>query len=147
MMLHTGGYVYGTDLARSWRWDGHQSLPGATLLFTGWFGLMLGNFAVLANPGLWLSWLLFGLRQDRAASVSSAAALLIAMLTFQLSVRPYYFDEAGARQGYLGSPEIGFVCWVASMAVILVWSIRAQRVTSARVLSSVGTEDDSSLSR
>lgn len=127
LMLHTGGYVYGNDLKPSWRWDGHESLRGAELLFTGWFGLVVGNFAVLANPALWLSWLLFGLRRDRGASVSSAVAVVIAMLTFQLSVKPYYFDEAGAKRGYLESPQIGFICWVASMVLILVSSIRARR--------------------
>ena len=33
--------------------------------------------------------------------MSSGAALLMAVLTFELSVRPYYFDEAGAKRGYL----------------------------------------------
>jgi hypothetical protein len=127
LLLHTGGYIYGKDMTASWQWDGHESLRGAALLFTGWFGLLLGNFAVLANPALWLSWILFGVRQDRGASVFSAMALLIAMLTFQLSIRPYYFDEAGARRGYLESPQIGFVCWIASMALILFSSIRARR--------------------
>jgi hypothetical protein len=127
LMLHTGGYVYGQDLKPSWRWDGHESLRGAELLFTGWFGLWLGNFAVLANPALWLGWLLFGTRRNRGASICAAAALLLAMLTFQLAFRPYYFDEAGAKRGYLETPEPGFLCWVASMALILVSSIRARR--------------------
>jgi hypothetical protein len=130
VLLHTGGYAYGKDLAASWRWEGHETLRGAELLFTGWFGLLLGNFAVLANPALWISWVLFWFRQDRGATVSSAAALLIAMLTFQLLVRPYYFDEAGAKRGYLERPEIGFLCWVASMAVILIGSMRARRTAT-----------------
>jgi hypothetical protein len=130
VLLHTGGYTYGRDMAASWRWYGHESLRGGELLFTGWFGLLLGNFAVLANPALWLSWVLFWFRQNRGATIFSAAALLLAMLTFQLAVRPYYFDEAGARRGYLQTPEIGFFCWLASMALILISSIRARRAAS-----------------
>jgi hypothetical protein len=126
-MLHTGGDVYGKDLRPGWRWDGRESLRGVELLFTGWFGLMMGNAAVLANPALWLSWVLFSLRLDRAARVVAAAAILLAMLTFQLLVQPYYFDEAGTKRGYLESPQSGFVCWVASMALILAASMYAQR--------------------
>ena len=130
LMLHTGGYVFRQDLTPNWRWYGHESLRGAQLLLTGWFGLLLGNFAVLANPALWLSWILFWAQQDRSSVVSSAVALLLAMLTFQLSLRPYYFDEAGAKRGYLQTPEIGFVCWLASMALILLASIHAWRGAS-----------------
>jgi hypothetical protein len=78
-----------------------------------------------------MSWFLFGMRQNRGATICSAAALLIAMLTFQLAVRPYYFDEAGARRGYLEYPEAGFGCWLGSMALILFSSIRAQLRLSA----------------
>jgi hypothetical protein len=131
LMLHTGGYIYEKDMTPHWIWNGHESLRGGQLLFSGWFGLLTGNFAVLANPALWLSWLLFRGQQDRGASVFASAALLIAMLTFQLSVRPYYFDEAGARRGYLETPEIGFFCWLASMGLILFSSLRARRLASA----------------
>jgi hypothetical protein len=88
---------------------------------------MLGNFAVLANPALWLGWLLFWTRHNRAATVCALVELAVAMLTFQLSVRPYYFDEAGARRGYLESPEVGFVCWVVSMVVFAASGIWAWR--------------------
>jgi hypothetical protein len=56
-----------------------------------------GNFAVLANPALWLSWLLFRVHHYRGASISSAVALLIAMLTFQLSLWPSKRDAYALR--------------------------------------------------
>jgi hypothetical protein len=128
--LHTGEHVYARDLTQSWTWDGHESLSGAALLFTGWFGLMLGNFAVLANPLLWFSWLFSWIRRDRRATVCASAALVFAMLTFQLLVQPYYLDEAGVRLGYLESVEIGFLCWVASMALVFISSLWAWRGVS-----------------
>jgi hypothetical protein len=134
LLLHTGSFIYGAHTDPVWKWDGHESLRGVELLFTGWFGLLLGNFAVLANPLLWLSWVFFALRQHRAAIISVAAALLIAMLTFQLSFRPYYFDEAGAKRGYLESPEAGFVCWLASMALVLFSSLRHRHAQSIRAV-------------
>jgi hypothetical protein len=96
------------------------------------FGIVSGNFAVLANPALWLSWIFFAIRWDLGAIIFSAAALLLAMCTFQLTFQQYYFDEGGVRGGYLKSPEIGFFFWLASMALILLLSIRARRKASAR---------------
>lgn len=123
VLLHTGSNSY-TRTGPKLTWNGYQSLKGWELLLTGWFGIFTGNFAVLANPLLWLSWLLFGSRRERGAIGFSAAALLFSMFTFELIVRPYYFDEGGVVCGYLKSIEAGFVCWVASMALILVSSIR-----------------------
>jgi hypothetical protein len=125
VMLHTGEYAYAKDSTRSWTWDGHESLSGADLLFAGWFGPMLGNFAVLANPLLWFSWRFFWIRRNRCAAVCASAALVFAMHTFLLSVQPYYCDEAGVKLGYLESLEIGFLCWVASMALVVVSSLQA----------------------
>jgi hypothetical protein len=130
LMLHTGGYIYTKDLQKNWRWGGNESLRGAELLFIGWFGLLIGNFAVLANPALWLSWLLLGTRRDRGAVWCSAIALLLAMLTFQLIFQPYRFDEAGAKLGYLAFPHIGFYAWIASMALIAFAALKAPRDTA-----------------
>jgi hypothetical protein len=122
LMLHTGGYTYARDMKATWHWTGHESLRGAQLLFTGWFGMLLGNFSVLANPALWLAWILYGSRQYRAANWLAG----LAIMTFQLLRQPYYFDEAGARRGYLKYPEIGFLCWLAGMALILFSGVRAR---------------------
>ena len=131
LLFHTGSNGYG-KAGPTFRGTGYESVGGAALLFTGVFGIVQGNFAVLANPALWLSWLFFVLRLDRGAIICSTAALLLAMCTFQLVFQQYYFDEGGVRGGYLKYPEIGFYLWLASMTLILFLSIRARRKVSAR---------------
>jgi hypothetical protein len=126
ILLHVLVRAYGEPGA-DWRWDGYESVRSGELLFVGSFGLftgLSGNFAVLANPALWLGQILYGLRQNRAAAACSGMALILSLFTFQLLSHPYYFDEDGVRQGYLASPQAGFYCWVAGMAIILLAGIR-----------------------
>lgn len=120
ILLHVRVRAYGGEPGPDWRWDGSESVRGGELLFVGWFG----NFAVLANPALWLGQILYGLRQNRAAAACSGVALMLSLFTFGLLSHPYYFDEDGVRQGYLASPQAGFYCWVAGMAIILLAGIR-----------------------
>jgi hypothetical protein len=125
--LHTGSNTYTSDLKPVWQWTGYESPTGATFLFGGLFGLLLGNFAVIANPLLWLSWILLFRHHYQGALFTSAAALVFAAQTLQLIVQPYRFDEAGAKLGYLATLRLGFVCWILSMAVILVASRTRRR--------------------
>jgi hypothetical protein len=46
ILLHTGGW----DNSHHWVWSGYERQRGIDLLFAGLFGLLLANFAVLANP-------------------------------------------------------------------------------------------------
>ena len=129
LKLHVG-YTLGGDHGLVWHDQGYESIRGYELLWSGWFGPLVGNFAVFANPALWLAWLLSALRFHLGAAVSSGAALVISTQTFRLYAQPYLFDEGGARKGYLHTVEIGFICWVASMVLVLLWSLRAREAES-----------------
>lgn len=59
--------------------------------------------------------------------MASTAAILVSMQTFLLIAQPYWFDEAGVKQGYLKSPEIGFITWIASMACVSLTSLGLHR--------------------
>jgi TRAP-type uncharacterized transport system fused permease subunit len=120
ILLHTGSYHYSDVHSRTWVWHGYQSLRGVDLLIAGLFGILMGNFAWLANPLLCISWLLLMRRQYDSAALVSGFALIIAMATFQLTVQPYYFDEGGVNLGYLHLPQSGFYLWIGSMASVFI---------------------------
>jgi hypothetical protein len=108
------------DLGGSSVWSGFRSERGYNLLFLGLlFGWVRMNFTALANPLLWVSWILLARGRFRAAHRLSLAALLVSAETLQLLAQPMIWDEAGVAKGYLAAPHIGFILWIASMGVVL----------------------------
>lgn len=65
LLLQTGRTSYDPDKGRTWTGAGYEKLTGVDLLISGVFGLLMFNFAWVANPLLWLSWLLLLLKMYR----------------------------------------------------------------------------------
>jgi hypothetical protein len=127
LVLHTGSRALQPSGERVWTSQGYETITGLELLFAGVFGLLRMNFAGLANPLLWLSWLLLGRKKYDAAVAVSIVALLLSMQTFQLIVDPFLFDEGGVKLGYLSSVRLGFLSWIASMVWVVAGGLRMRR--------------------
>lgn len=90
---------------------------GLQILVMGWLGILVGQFAWLANP-LWLAGLLFfAFRKWMAALILSGLALVFALNTFTMFVTELPADEGGMNTFHLVRLRIGFYLWLASLAV------------------------------
>lgn len=91
---------------------------GLRILVLGWMGVLVGQFAWLANP-LWLLGLItFALRKWRVALIALGASLLFAANTLLLFVMPLPADESNINHTSLVRLRIGFYLWLASIAVL-----------------------------
>jgi hypothetical protein len=104
-----------------------EQFTGLSILKWAPIAMVYGNFAAIANPLLWLSWALFVSREFRGARTVSIFALLASLLTIQLIFKPLPLDEGGVNLAYLHYPLTGFFCWILSMVIVLVASIKALR--------------------
>jgi len=105
---------------------GYRSLDGSKMLILQILGLATGNFSILANPALWVSWLLLVFRRYTGAYLSSAIALVLAVLMVQFVGKPIALDDEGNTIGYLAAPREGLISWVLSMLVVHVAALRAK---------------------
>jgi len=81
---------------------------GLRILVLGWMGVLVGQFAWLANP-LWLLGLItFALRKWRVALIALGASLLFAANTLLLFVMPLPADESNINHTSLVRLRIGF---------------------------------------
>lgn len=96
---------------------------GARILVIGWLGLLVGQFAWLANP-LWAVGLLFlTLRRPTIALIASALALLLALQTFMLFGMPLPGDEGGVTKLELLRLRYGFYLWLASLLALFAGTV------------------------
>lgn len=99
----------------------HKSDPvwyGLRILVLGWMGILVGQFAWLANP-LWVVGLcLLAFRKWSAAAIVSGLSLLFALNTLALFVMPLPADEASVNKTSLVQFRIGFYFWLASLVLL-----------------------------
>ena len=128
LVLHNRAYLDNTHSV----WQSYRSIRGINLLFTGLaFGWARFNFTAFANVPLWISWIQFGRGKYKAAASLSVAAMILSIETLQLAFQPYIYDEGASVKGFLAWPHIGFLCWIASMAVIYFQSKRLAQTLDA----------------
>lgn len=91
---------------------------GGNLLLLGWWGVLAGVPAWLANP-CWVASVVAEYWHHPALALGlSVAALLLASSTFRLRRKAVARDEGGVSQALLLRPRIGFALWLAAMALV-----------------------------
>ncbi len=88
------------------------------VLFLGWMGPLVGQFAWYANPLLLLGMITFMFRKWIATLVFIVLTLLMAANTFLLFFQEVPADEAGVNMLMLQNLHIGFYLWIASTLTI-----------------------------
>jgi hypothetical protein len=91
---------------------------GFVLLFIGWLGILIGQFAWLANLGWLLSMILLLLRRWVASLVTTVLTMLVALHTFALFTQRVPANEAATDYLRLQQVKIGFYVWLVSFLVI-----------------------------
>jgi hypothetical protein len=104
---------------------------GLRILVIGWLGILVGQFAWLANS-LWLAGIVFFVfRKWMATMIFSGLSLLFALNTFTMFVSELPADEGGVNKFHLVHLRIGFYSWLTSLLVLfagaLVMKIQARR--------------------
>ena len=106
---------------------------GWELLIMGWTGLPSGQPAWLANPILWLSWLLTLVSRELAAGILATLGLLVGSVTLRLYADALPGDEAGVTMLHLQQVKMGFNLWMTSLLAVVMGSfvLRLQRLRLA----------------
>lgn len=105
------------------------TMSGLAAFFTGFFGMLAGQYAWLANPlGITAIVLLF-LRCYNAALICSVAALFAAQHTWVLVGTIISGDEGGVTKYLVTSLGLGFYLWVLGFLLVAVASLVRERRT------------------
>jgi hypothetical protein len=95
-----------------------ETWAGYMVLFLGWMGPLVGQFAWYANPLLLLGMITFVFRKWIATLVFIVLTLLMAANTFLLFFQEVPADEAGVNMLTLQNLHLGFYLWIASILTI-----------------------------
>ena len=101
---------------------------GGEALAMGWLGVLLGQFAWLANPLLVFSGPLLALRLRLPAIACAGLAVLFSLNTFVLFGMEVPGDEAGVNKLYLQALREGAWLWFGSLGVMLTGAFVARWV-------------------
>jgi hypothetical protein len=105
-----------------------ETWAGYMVLFLGWMGPFIGQFAWYANPLLFVGTITFLFRKWIATLVFIALTLLMAANTFLLFFQEVPADEAGVNMLVLQNLHIGFYLWIASILTIGIGAVVLWRV-------------------
>lgn len=103
---------------------------GYGVLFGGWEGLFLGQFAWFANPFWALSLLLAFFRRWILTIIVGGVAVLIAFDAFAFIGARVPLDEANVNSMIFQSYHIGFYFWLASLLIVPLGAVTAWFVTT-----------------
>ena len=102
---------------------------GYGVLFGGWMGVFLGQFAWFANLFLVLSLLLAFFRRWILTTIVGGLALLISLDAFSFVGTKVPLDEAFVNVMYFQNYHVGFYFWQASLLAIPAGAVIAWVVT------------------
>ncbi|MGB5036403.1 MAG: hypothetical protein WBQ66_07340 [Blastocatellia bacterium] len=109
-----------------------ESWFGYSVLLIGALGILIGQFAWIANPILALAWLASLLRWWIASAVIAAFGLLVALTSFRIVGQKIPLDEGGVRQATVGYLHVGFYVWLLAFLAMIAGPIVLRIVSSQR---------------
>jgi hypothetical protein len=89
--------------------NGHEAVPGWACLALGWWGLVGGCYAWLANPLIVFSWVMRAAQQG----VSMAAAALAVVFMFSFLGAETVVTNTAGMQDRITHVGIGYWLWLA----------------------------------
>jgi uncharacterized membrane protein len=107
------------DFSKSdWSHNSEGPMIGYVALIVGWMGIVLGQFAWLANFIWLLSLLLVLFRCWIATVITAILTTLLALQTYTLFSHKVPANEAATEYLYLQEIKIGFYVWIASFLAV-----------------------------
>ena len=100
---------------------------GVTAALVGWEGMLVLNFAWLANLAYFVSLRLLLLRRWRAAAAIASIGFLLALQTLSLVGRELPADEGGVNHMTLVRLHVGFYAWLASLLIVTLGAHASRR--------------------
>ena len=93
-----------------------DALPGGHILAWGWWGILMLQFAWIANPAYAFAVLCYAKRKQAYAAIACVVALFLGLTSFQ--AQEWWFNE-GSGTPILGL-GLGFRIWLLSFLILLV---------------------------
>jgi hypothetical protein len=109
--------------------------PGFMVMTLGWMGLLVGQFAWLANIPLLIGMILLLCRRWIGTLVCIIIATLLALHSFYLYRQKIPADEASTRYLILDHPGVGFYFWLFSIVALGISAIILRKRERALIQS------------